>query len=237
MNIAIVGATGTLGRPLLAELTTRDHAVRALSRRAPDYPVDLTTGAGLAAALDGAEVVINASNGVPSAKGADVLVEGTKRLLDATAAHHVAISIVGIEDVPMAYYRVKVAQEAAVRASGRPWTIVRITQFHDLLEALVGAAERRHVRLRSGARFEPIAVADAARAVAAVAEGPARHGVVEVAGPEVLTLTRLARDRRGVPLPLPLPPRLGRALRRDALIAAAPECRGTTTWDQWLATR
>ena len=53
MRIAIAGGTGTLGRPVAAELSERGHEVRVLSRHAPEYPVDLTTGAGLTAALDG----------------------------------------------------------------------------------------------------------------------------------------------------------------------------------------
>lgn len=235
MDIAVVGATGTLGRPLVAELEARGHRVRALSRSSPDHPVDLTTGAGLAAALDGVDVVVNASNGPPSKQAAATLVDGTRRLLEATGAHHVCVSIVGIEDVPMAYYRVKVAQEAEVRASARPWTIVRVTQFHDLLATWLRPAERWRLRLRSGARFQPIAVADAARAVADVAQSPPRRDVVQVAGPEVLTLSDLGGGR-GVPLPLPLPPRLGRALRAGALTTAAPHVRGTTTWATWRTT-
>ena len=68
MNIAIVGGTGTVGAEAARVLTARGHAVRVLSRHAPEYPVDLSTGAGLARALDGVEVVVDASNG--SAQGA-----------------------------------------------------------------------------------------------------------------------------------------------------------------------
>ena len=41
MRIAIVGGTGTLGGHLTAELASRGHEVRVLSRTAPEYPVDL----------------------------------------------------------------------------------------------------------------------------------------------------------------------------------------------------
>ncbi|MEU2632071.1 NAD(P)H-binding protein, partial [Kitasatospora sp. NPDC007106] len=118
MRIAIVGGTGTLGSHVTEELRARGHEVRVLSRRSPEHPVDLTTGAGLAAALAGCEVVVDAANS-RSAKGAErTLVDGTRHLLAAERAagvgHHVCVSIVGCDRVPVGYYAVKTAQERAV---------------------------------------------------------------------------------------------------------------------------
>jgi uncharacterized protein YbjT (DUF2867 family) len=112
MRIAIAGGTGTLGSHITSELTTRGHDVRVLSRRSQQYPVDLTSGQGLAAALDGCDVVIDdASNASAPRRAMRVLVDGSKRLLAAEqksgVAHHVGISIVGCERVPLGYYRVK----------------------------------------------------------------------------------------------------------------------------------
>jgi uncharacterized protein YbjT (DUF2867 family) len=47
MRVAIVGGTGTLGRQVTEELRARGHEARVISRNAPEYRVDLTTGAGL----------------------------------------------------------------------------------------------------------------------------------------------------------------------------------------------
>src|SRR5471030_2586125 len=115
MRIAVAGGTGTIGRRIAVALSRDGHEVRALRRGAAQYPVDLTTGSGLEAALVGCDVVIDASNGPPSRKARAVLVEGSRRLLEVEARagvrHHVCVSIVGIEDVPMGYYRVKLEQE------------------------------------------------------------------------------------------------------------------------------
>jgi nucleoside-diphosphate-sugar epimerase len=62
MTVAIVGGTGTLGRRVAAELEARGHKVRVISRHAPEYRVDLATGEGLAPALAGCDVVVDASN-------------------------------------------------------------------------------------------------------------------------------------------------------------------------------
>ncbi|MGD0557793.1 MAG: NAD(P)H-binding protein [Streptosporangiaceae bacterium] len=118
MRIAIAGGTGTLGRHVVDELRERGHDVRALSRRSLDFPVDLTTGAGLAEALEGCEVVVDAANASSGKRSSATLVAGSRRLLAAEqkagVKHHVCVSIVGCDKVPMGYYAVKVQQERVV---------------------------------------------------------------------------------------------------------------------------
>lgn len=246
MEILIVGGTGRLGSGVARVLRDRGHAVRAASRSSPECRVDLTTGEGLEAALRGVEAVVDASNGPPSRERASaVLVGGTRRLLAAEAQagvrHHLAVSIVGIDDVPLPYYRVKLEQERLVTQGPIPWTIVRATQFHALLDQVLAAAARRHVSLRARARFQTVADAEVAEVVAGAAVGQPRHGRIEVAGPEVHTLAELSRIRRrvtgerGLPLPVPIPGRLGRALRAGRLTAAERDVTAATTYEKWLA--
>src|SRR5580692_950372 len=145
-TIAVIGGSGTLGAPLVATLRSRGHDVRALSRRSAEFPVDLTTGSGLDAALNGCGVVVDASNN-SSARGAGaVLVEGSRRLLEAAGSagvgHLVCISIVGCERAPMGYYKIKTEQERLVSEGAVPWSIVRATQFHELIAWAFGAAAR-----------------------------------------------------------------------------------------------
>lgn len=240
-TFAVIGGTGTLGRPLVAELRRRGLEVRVLSRGSAEHPVDLVSGQGLGRALAGVDVIVNAANGPPSRRAEAVLVDGTRRMLEISPAHHVCVSIVGIEDVPMGYYGVKVAQEEAVRASGRPWTIVRATQFHELLGRLVQGTARFRIALRSQALFQPVAVSEVATALADFAQTPRPHATLSVAGPEVLSLSQLggAAGPAGpaIPLPVPLPPRIGRALRAGALTTQTPDVQGTITFARWLSTR
>jgi uncharacterized protein YbjT (DUF2867 family) len=246
MRIAIAGGTGTIGRRV-AEVLARDgHEVRPFSRSAPDYPVDLTTGAGLAAALDGCDVVVDASNGPPSSKARAVLVDGTRRLLTAEQAagvrHHLCVSIVGIDDVPMGYYRLKVEQERVIEEGGVPWTIVRSTQFHDLVGRWLAAAARLRLLPAARAQLQPVDVAEAAEAVPAAAGAEPRLARMTVAGPEMhdlRTLGQMWRELRGprtVAVPLPLPGKAGRGLRAGALTCAAPDVRGSRTFRDWLQT-
>lgn len=244
MRIAVVGGTGTIGRRIAGVLARDGHEVRVLSRSAAQYPVDLRTGAGLEVALLGCEAVVDASNGPSSGKARAVLVEGSGRLLDAEAragvGHHVCVSIVGIEDVPVSYYRVKLEQERVVERAGLPWTIVRCTQFHDLLDALLSAAGRWHVVPAARARLQPVDAGQAADAVAAVVADAPLGTRVTVAGPEIHELRALARTwrqttgHRALELPVPLPGKLGRALKEGRLTSANPDVRGTRTFADWL---
>jgi len=172
-----------------------------LSRSAPEYRVDLASGEGLEPVLRGCDVVVDASNNA-GRKAAAVLVDGTRRLLAvgqaAGVSHHVCMSIVGCDQLPMGYYRVKTDQENLVAQGPVPWTIVRATQFHELVAKAFGTAARWRVLPVPRALVQPIAAAEVARYVAGVAERPPRQERPAVAGPEVTELRRLARTWRSV---------------------------------------
>jgi uncharacterized protein YbjT (DUF2867 family) len=153
MRVAVVGGTGTFGARAVAEFLERGHEVRILSRRAPNGTgaefhrrVDLASGEGLPEALSGVEVVLDASNATRPGAMRKVLVRGTERLLRAEAEvgvrHHVVLSIVGIDLVPFPYYRVKLVQERAVLGGPVPASVLRSTQFHQLLDRIFAATAR-----------------------------------------------------------------------------------------------
>jgi uncharacterized protein YbjT (DUF2867 family) len=161
MTIAIVGGTGTLGRrQVAAELEARGNQVRALSRHAPEYRVDLATGDGLGPALAGCDVVVDASNS-SAKRPAGILVDGSRRLLEAEVAagvtHHVCVSIVGCDQVPMGYYRAKMDQERVVGQGAVPWSIVRSTQFHELAGTVLAAAGRWRILPMPRGVLQPVA--------------------------------------------------------------------------------
>lgn len=243
-DCAVIGGTGTVGRLIASELRAAGGTVRVLSRHSPEYPVDLTTGRGLSEALSGCNVVIDASNGSPR-RPEPVIVEGSRRLVEAAAevgaSRVIGVSIVGIENVPTRYYKAKLAQEQIVADSGVPSTIVRSTQFYELLATVFAALARLRLSPRSDARLQPVAAAEVARVIADVARDPEPPERVDIAGPEVADVTQLAslwqkrRGRRLVPAPVPLGPRLWRPLRDGALTCARPDFRGETSFETWLS--
>ena len=65
MKIVVIGGSGLIGSKLVSLLRTRGHEVVAAS---PDSGVNTLTGEGLAAALAGAQVVVDVANS-PSYRG------------------------------------------------------------------------------------------------------------------------------------------------------------------------
>jgi hypothetical protein len=66
-----------------------------------------------------------------------------------------------------------------------PWTVVRATQFHEYLAAMLGVGARYGLLPVPPGLVQPVASAEVARLVAEVAVGGPRRGRVEIGGPEV----------------------------------------------------
>jgi uncharacterized protein YbjT (DUF2867 family) len=243
--ILVTGGTGTLGRPLVSCLRAQGHQVRVLSRRpgAGTHTGDLATGAGVAGAAGGADVVIHAASDTRRLGRADL--RQTRHLLQAVgvAAHLIYLSIVGIDEMGLGYYRRKLACEQEILRSGVRHTIVRATQFHELIAAALRASERLPVApLPAGWVFQPVAAADVAGRIAELAAGRPMGRAPDFGGPQVLSVEQIARTwraHRGRPrafLPVPVPGRAGRDFRHG-LNTCPGHADGTLTWDLFLTSR
>ena len=248
--VAVLGGTGCLGSAIADELVQHGHEVSALSRRPRNKPspvdhvgVDLSSGAGLPDALSGVEVVVDASNATRPRAVRKVLVEGTRRLLEAEermgVRHHVLVSIVGIEHVPFGYYWAKLAQERLVAEGPVSATVLRATQAHQLVHRTFSITSRVGFLPRGEFALQPIDPREVARTLGAALEAGPLQTRLEVAGPQVLGLTELARlwlaamGMRRVLVPVPIVGRAARALRAGALTALA-SASGALTFDDWL---
>lgn len=249
MRAVVIGGTGTVGSHAVRALAAAGAEVVCVSRRPPSSErvvehrrADLVSGAGLDAALGGADVVVDAANDATSG-AREVLVAGTQRALlsasRAGAGHYVLISIVGIDAVPMRYYRAKLDQERAVEHGPLPWTILRATQFHELIDRILSIAARWRLRPSGSIPLQPVAAEEVGVQLAEIARGDPRRVRLAFAGPQVEPLGELsrawtsARRRRLVGVPLWLPGAVGAALRRGALCdPRAPT--GSQTFESWL---
>jgi len=196
MRIVVIGGTGLIGSKLVAKLRDRGH--EAIAAGFPQ--VNTLTGEGIAAALSGADVVVDVTNS-PSFEDAAVLnffTTSTRNLLAAEAGegvrHHVALSVVGTERLSESgYFRAKIAQEELIKAGPIPYSIVHATQFFEFVKSIADAATTGNVVKLSPALIQPMAADDVANAVCRIAVGTPINGVVEVGGPEQFRLDGLIR--------------------------------------------
>lgn len=158
--------------------------------------VDLSSGEGLAGALVGVDWIVDASNAPSSEQGAATrfftTAAGNLQTFGARAGVRrlVVVSIIGCDRFGAGYYAAKRAHEQAALAGPVRARVVRISQFHELVESLL---EGRRVRRM---RTQPVAARSAAAAL--VDSEPA-----EIAGPREERLADLAPllgAKRGLPL-------------------------------------
>lgn len=196
MRFAVIGGTGLIGSQVVQNLNAAGYQAVPHS---PATGVDVITGDGLQAALDGADVVVNLTNSPTFDKASiDFFQDSMDNLVAASAktgvGHFVILSIVGADLVPeLDYYRAKVLQEDILKAGPIPYSIVRATQFMEFMNAtLAMTTDGETVRLPR-TPIQPIAAGEVARAVADVAAGSPLGGTIEIAGPDVYPLDVLGR--------------------------------------------
>ncbi len=246
LHIAVAGGTGQVGTHVTAVARARGHRVVSLSR---GEGVDLTDGSGLGERLAGVDAVIDClSIQTGSTRVATDFFTTTSRVLleagrEAGVSHHLTLSIVGIDQIGFGYYRGKVAQEAVVKESDRPHTILRATQFHEFAEQMVERMGFGPVVVIPRMLVETVAAAEVAEALVDLAEERPRTDTVELAGPSSGWMPDLVRrllrhrGRRTLVVPVPMPG-AGRAAASGALTpAGVPWRRGRQEYDDWLRAR
>lgn len=201
MTVLVTGGTGVLGREVVARLRDRGVSVRALTRRPATQPDlvqgDLETGEGLAEAVVGVDAIVHCASGADWSRPQRDLAQ-TRHLLAAVGnarPHLVYISIVGVDRVRFGYYRAKYAGERMIESSGLPWTVLRATQFHELVLTAAMQLSKGPVALSiRGVRDQPVDVGEVAQRMAdLVLAGPAGRAT-DLGGPKVEEFTDLIRQ-------------------------------------------
>jgi uncharacterized protein YbjT (DUF2867 family) len=245
-QVLVTGGTGVLGRRVVERLCSEGIRARVFSRSGKPGTIrgDLLTGEGLRPAVQGIDTIIHCASS-PFRKAHQVDVEGTGRLLETAAeagvSHLAYISIVGIDlATSYPYYRIKLETERVVESSLVPDTILRATQFYDLvlmamrfLDRLPGMAVPR------GFLGQPIDAGEVAgRLVDLALSGPAGR-VPDIGGPEVKTLAEAARgylrvkgSRRSI-FEILVPGKTARAFREGALVCP-DQAYGKIRWEDFL---
>jgi uncharacterized protein YbjT (DUF2867 family) len=258
MRILVAGGTGTSGLVIVRRAAEAGHTVRVLSRTADRMPDvlgvehvagDLRTGAGLAEAVGGMDVVIDVSNvATPFYRpAARFFVEATQQLVAAErrvgVAHHLVLSIAGVDRVDSGYYRAKVDQERVAyretERAGIGCTVARVSQFHDFAALIFHSYRLGPVVLVPALHLQPVHLDDVAEHLLTLAGGPPGRAR-DLIGPQPEELPDMM-ERYAATQPgrvrlvrLPLPAGYRRANEAGAL-KPADSLRGHKTYAEWLA--
>lgn len=252
-RILITGGNGSLGRVLVSKLCNDPaFTVRVMSRS--PQPADLIPGLewaqadleasrGLDRAVAGVQTIIHAASS-PQRHSHQIDVEGTRRLLEqahrAGVSHLVYISIVGVDRIPYTYYQNKFAAEQIIENGEVPWSILRATQFHYLLDLVLRALTRLPiVPVPTDLPFQPVGIEEVADALIQVATSAPSGRLPDMGGPEVLdgfailhTWLQVRGLQRKV-IHVRLPGKAAEGFRRG--YHTTPQNRqGKLTWREWL---
>lgn len=197
-DIAIVGATGKTGRAVAAALDGV-AVVRRLSRSAPDYPVDLETGAGLAEAFTGCRGVYFIAPNVHPDEPA-LLSRALEAVASAGVDHVVYHSVAWPYSPRMPHHMDKARCEEALRdfglERGLHWTILQPCAYAQNFEAVLTDSPSLVVPYSLDTKFSFVSLDDVAEVAARIlVEGAdIHHGATyELGGPEMLSVRDVVR--------------------------------------------
>ena len=197
VRVAVVGGTGSVGRPLVEALRRAGHAAVVVSR---STGADVVTGTGLDGALAGVDAVVDVTaTRARTARDAErFFATATDRLVEAGrragVRHHVVLSVVGLDRAEGGpEWAGKRAQEERALTGPVPATVLRCTQFHDVAAEVVALTREGEVARVPPLLVQPVAVTDVALALVETAVGPARGRVPDLAGPQTEDLVDMAR--------------------------------------------
>jgi uncharacterized protein YbjT (DUF2867 family) len=256
-RVLITGGRGSFGRELTPRLLKAGYTVRITSRSKPttheppnleSAQLDLRTATDLTDVLAGVDMLVHAASDPFHTQEVDVL--GTARLLEGARAagvrHFVYISIVGIDRIQFSYYQQKLAAERLVEQGAVPWSILRVTQFHSLIDRVLQPLKRIAwspvFLLPKDLQSQPIDEGEVAhRFVEIINAGPGGRWP-DIGGPEVLRLGEMATTwlaQQGLSRPvlgLYLPGKMAQGLRQGRNTDRSARY-GRITWQEWLAAR
>jgi uncharacterized protein YbjT (DUF2867 family) len=258
-KIAVAGATGRVGRHVVAVLEEQGHDVVAISR---SNGVDVVTGDGLAEVLNGVESVVDAATGPsPEQQAATEFFTAATRNLQLRGAQAgvrriVVVSIIGIDLFAAGeyggYYVAKQAHERAMLAGPIPATIVRAAQFHEFVSQLLDWGRQNGAIYLPKMRTQLVAARSVAETLADLATGarpapPSPSGgapILEIAGPREETLVdaaRLLAAHRGETVPIEAvnnPDDPGAALYESGALLPGPDAiLAGPTFEEWLTSQ
>ncbi|MDO6605625.1 Uncharacterized conserved protein YbjT, contains NAD(P)-binding and DUF2867 domains [Arenibacter palladensis] len=204
-RVLVTGGSGSLGKVIIRELVRLGYHPSILSKKtnyiSPTGSTilmgDLTDKRSLPDI--NTDVIIHCASNAMDSENVDV--KGTEHLIGAinkdSSPHLIYISIVGVDKSTFSYYTHKRKAEVIIENSKVPYTILRLTQFHDfVVQRMIynlQDEESPEFKIPEGLKFQSIDITDASKYIAELVEKEPLNTTVTLGGPEVMSLKEMAQ--------------------------------------------
>ncbi|CAF1191509.1 unnamed protein product [Adineta ricciae] len=262
-KILVTGGTGVLGRAVTKLFTSNqtNFVIASRDRNFKNYDkenvninfkgqwvqMDLVKSKGINQSLgkDIDTILHLASMNLEKVNGhlGDIVL--TKNLIDSDdkrqIKHLVYISIVGIDKIPFPYYRAKLQCEQLIKTSGIPYTILRATQFHDFVDAIVSKLLNLPIPIvPKKLKVQPIQIEAVAEELNKIAKGSPSNQIYDLGGQKIYTFKEIAaslmkaRHENKMVVNLPIVGGVMKAFARGEC-TCDNRSSSSNTWEEYLA--
>jgi uncharacterized protein YbjT (DUF2867 family) len=205
-SILITGGTGKLGQEISKQLINKGFEVNILSSKEnPDiqyyskiYTGDLTDILSLKDAVLNSDIIIHCASNPRNSKIVDI--EGTKNLLQIACQkllkYFIYISIVGVDKSIFPYYQSKFEVENMIQESGLPWSILRATQFHDMiLDRFIKPFDEKpgSLKIPQEMQFQSVAIEDVANKLVSLSIESPTNIIETIGSAEINTIEKMTQ--------------------------------------------
>jgi len=195
-NILITGYSGLLGRSVLELLKNSHHSLVLAGRNhtnktLPFQNFDLNKD-NEELDLKEIDVVLHLASDTSDLKsGSDI--NGINKILAAAKRDGlkklVYISIVGVDRVPIKYYKTKFQVEQLIRESGINFNILRATQFLEFFEKYISNAIKKKIVILPNLIYQPIETKKVAEKLIELIEDQRKNLELELGGSTMLSFS------------------------------------------------
>lgn len=194
-KIFLTGGTGLLGKAFLKEISKEVFEI-ILGKRTIDSSENKykqqyfnLEDNDLELNLKDIDIVVHlASNTRDLSSNADIL--GTKKLLHFIkkykVKHLIYISIIGVDKVPIKYFRTKHKMEKLIQEKCQQYTILRSTQFFEFFEEEVKKQLSNKIKIIPNLKYQPIETKIVAKKIVEICKGKNTNSVIEMGGSEII---------------------------------------------------
>lgn len=204
-KIFLTGSTGLLGRKFLNEINKKEYEIilgkRSLDESNAEFKQTYFNLEDDESELNlkNIDIVVHlASDTLNLSSESDI--KGIEKILKSfnlyRVKHLVFISIVGVDKIPLKYFKTKHKIEELIQNNCKSYSILRSTQFFEFFEKEVQKQLRKKIAIVPNIKYQPIETDIVAKKLVEICERKSTNSIMEIGGSNVLHFCNAIRTYR-----------------------------------------